>query len=185
MGGNCWSERRNRSSRRVLTIVVVAARGLVGVVTTSGQGLAASTAVQGCAPDRGYAYTPPTSRTFDIVPPATGTPGTPLSVQIAVGLGVIGTVGGSVSGDVSAIIAGAQAQISSSISLSWTASVTYTAGPWTVPAGVHLGALHAGAERDSFTWQYGSYNGACKWILSRSGPIDVPWRAPYIWHTTS
>ena len=185
MSGDRRNERAKCSSHQVLTIMVVVALGLVGVVSTPWQGFAAGTDVQGCAPDRGYAYTPPTSRTFDIVPSATGTPGTPLSVQIAVGLGVIGTVGGSVCGDVSAIIAGAQAQVSSSISLSWTASVTYTAGPWIVPAGVHVGALHAGVERDSFTWQYGSYNGACKWIVSRSGPVDVPWRAPYFWHTTS
>lgn len=50
----------------------------------------------------------------------------------------------------SLIIAGAKAEINASLALGRTASVTYGAGPWVVPSGVHEGALRAGAERDSF-----------------------------------
>lgn len=173
---------RGRLIQRFLAVAGL----LIGLVTTSSAtGNAAVSRPDGCPPDRGYNYVNAKSHTFDIVPPATGTPGTPLSIQIAIGLGVTGTVGGSVSGDVSLIIAGAKAEINASLALSWTASVTYGAGPWVVPSGVHEGALHAGAERDSFTWQYGAYNGGCRWVVSRTGPADLPWKAPYFWHTTS
>jgi len=139
----------------------------------------------GCPPDGSYAYSGVTNQYVDIVPPASGSPGTPLTINLTAGLGITGTVGGQVSGDVNAIVAGAQASVNASLSLSWTASVTYSGGPWTVPNGVHVGYLHAGGQRESMTWQYGSYTGACRWVVSRSGTARLPWQAPAFWHTTA
>jgi hypothetical protein len=171
------------NTNRVPRLLVTGVASIMALLTLSLPALAGTSSTslahpEGCAPDRGYNYVAVTNHYVDIVPPATESPGTPLTISLTAGLGVTGTVGGQVSGDVNAIVAGAQASVSASISPTWTASVTYGAGPWTVPTGVHSGALHAGVQRKEMTWQSGSYNLGCRWIVSRSGAAKLPWQAP-------
>src|SRR5215831_5126877 len=122
-------------SRWVRLSVAVALGAVFGLVIPPTAG---SASTDGCPPDPGYSFVNVKNNYVDIVPPASGAPGVPLTISLQAGLGVTGTVGGSVSGDVSAIVAGAKAEVNASISLSWTASVTYTGGPWTVPSGVKI-----------------------------------------------
>jgi hypothetical protein len=118
----------------------------------------------------------------DMVPSARGQSGQYLTITITAGISLTGTVGGQVSGDVNAIVAGAKAQVNASIALSLTASVAYSTG-WTVPTTWAWGDLHAGGSQDSMSWTYGSYNGACQWIVQRSGTANLPYHIPTFWHT--
>ena len=120
-----------------------------------------------------------------MVLPTSGGPQIPLTIALTAGLTVSGTIGGQVSGDVSLIVAGAQAQVNASLTTSLTAQVTYTAGPWTVPSNVHIGYLHAGADKESMVWKYGHYAATCAYVLNRSGSLDEPWHLPHFWATTA
>ncbi|OIK02371.1 hypothetical protein BIV25_01820 [Streptomyces sp. MUSC 14] len=62
-----------------------------------------------------------------------------------------------------------------------TAQVAYSA-TWKVDR--PIGYLHAGADAKSMHWEHGSYNGGCKWIVSRQGTAVFPYRVPTFWHTS-
>lgn len=134
----------------------------------------------GCSPDAGYSYNSVRSYLYDMVPYSQGPGGHTLSIQITAGVSVTGTVGGQVSGDVNAIVAKAKVDVNASIALQLTASVTY-GDSWTVPSTWRWGYLHAGANRDTMNWEYGYYNGACQYIVSRRGTANLPYHIPAFW----
>lgn len=140
-------------------------------------------APQGCPPDPGYAFSNVKS-TFVGDPSKTvyGASGVTLTLSVASGHTWTGTIGGSIKGEVSAIVAGAEASINASISYAKTTTVTL-GGSWTVPANMADGWLALGSKGYSFHWEYGSTNGACKWIVSRSGNAKLPAMSPYIAHS--
>jgi len=171
----------SRLSRAVLVAFLI-----VSVTITPGGGAnAASRAAKARPPDYGYSYSRAGSHTVDMVLPSSGGPGIPLTIALTAGLTVSGTVGGQVSGDMNLILAGAQAQVNASLTTSLTAQVTYTGGPWTVPRNVHIGYLHAGADKESMVWKYGHYAPTCAYVLNRTGSLDEPWHLPHFWATTA
>ena len=168
-------------SQGVLAVLLI----VLVTITPGGTADAASRLAKACPPDYGYSFSGARSRTVDMVLPSSGGPGIPLTIALTAGLSVSGTVGGQVSGDVNLIVAGAQAQVNASLTTSLTAQVTYTGGPWTVPRNVHIGYLHAGADKESMVWKYGHYAPTCAYVLNRTGSLDEPWHLPHFWATTA
>jgi hypothetical protein len=172
---------RSRTAKAAVLAAAVAA-------TTLGASAPASATSEsqpnGCPPDPGYAFNNAQDATMDMVPPAYAQGGQSVTITVTAGTSVTATVGGSVSGDASVIVASAQAQVSSSIAWQLSASVAYSS-TWTVPGNVQWGILHAGAYAKRMNWEYGSYNGACKYTVWRSGTATAPIRLPAFWHDPS
>jgi len=189
---NSWPGTAKARSTSGTPLLARLGRGLLAVflvatvlLTPGGAADASSSTQKACPPDYGYSYSGAKSRTVDMVLPASGGPRIPLTIALTAGLTVSGTVGGQVSGDVSLILAGAQAQVNAALTTSLTAQVTYTGGPWTVPSNVHIGYLHAGADKESMVWKYGHYAATCAYVLNRTGSLDEPWHLPHFWATTA
>ncbi|MFS4092384.1 hypothetical protein [Streptomyces sp. AF1A] len=137
----------------------------------------------GCPPDPGFSFSKVKS-TFvgDKSKTVYGASGVTLSVSVAKGHTWTGTVTYSAKLSESMLIASAEESISGSISYAKTTTVTL-GGSWKVPASQRDGWLALGSKGYSFNWQYGSYNGGCKWIVSNHGTAKLPALSPYIAHS--
>ncbi|MFF2524149.1 hypothetical protein [Streptomyces liangshanensis] len=137
----------------------------------------------GCPPDPGYSFSSVKS-TFvgDKSKTVYGQSGITLSVSVAKGHTWTGTFTSATKVSASAIVASAEETISGSISYAKTTTVTL-GGSWKVPANQADGWLALGSKGYSFNWQYGSYNGGCKWIASNHGTAKFPALSPYIAHS--
>jgi hypothetical protein len=164
--------------RRLLARLLVLSVAASSAVA-AGEAYSASAGAM-CAPDAGYSVSNAVHNYKDLVPYASAPGGHTLSITITAGASVSATFSGSVEGGASAIIASAKAQWGLSFALTLTASVAYS-DSWTVPSTWSSGQLHAGADRKSFKWTYGSFNGACQWIVSRSGTSNAPYHLPAFW----
>jgi hypothetical protein len=168
----------SRGTKAAVLAAVIAA-------TTLGASAPASAASEpqpnGCPPDPGYTFGDVHEQLADMVPAAMAQGGQTVTIAITAGASITGTVGGNVSGDVSAIVASAKVQVNADIALQLSASVSYSSS-WTVPSNVQWGALHAGAQMKSMNWYFGSYNGACKYTIWRSGNARLAYHIPAFWH---
>jgi hypothetical protein len=137
----------------------------------------------GCPPDPGFSFSS-VKGTFvgDKSKTVYGQSGVTLSVAVAKGHTWTGTFTYSTKMGISYLIASADVNISSSISYAKTTTVTL-GGSWKVPANQKDGWLALGSKGYSFNWQYGSYNGGCKWIVSNHGTAKLPATSPYIAHS--
>ena len=157
---------------------------LTGVAFADGPGKVTSGTVHpdGCPPDPGYSFSAVKHRYKDMVSSVEGTRDETIGIALTQGKTVTGTVTGTVSTEEGVIFASAKESVSASLAKAITTSVTYSA-TWKVTTSV--GYLHAGADEKSMHWEYGSYNGGCKWIVSRQGTATFPYHVPSFWHTTS
>lgn len=135
-----------------------------------------------CAPDPSYHFSNVSSSSIEMVPRNYGQHGTTVGITITVGTSVTGTIGGSYTTGVSVLVADAKVSVNASIAWTLSASVSYS-GSFTVPASQSTGWIAAGAQSNSMNWQYGSYNGACTWIVSRTGTAKLPYHVPYFFHS--
>lgn len=137
----------------------------------------------GCPPDPGYSFKKVKS-TFvaDKKKTVYGASGVRLTLSVAKGHMWTGTIGGALKGEAKAIVAAAEVTVNASIAYTKTTTVTL-GGSWTVPAKKRDGWLALGSKGYSFSWEYGSTNGACKWKASRSGTAKLPAMSPYIAHS--
>jgi hypothetical protein len=154
---------------------------LTGVAFADSTGKAAPRIANGCPPDPGYAFSAVKHKYHDMVSSVEGTRDETIGIAITKGKTVTGTVTGTVTAEESAIFASAKESVSLSLAKAITTQVTYSA-TWKVNTSV--GYLHAGADEKSMHWEYGSYNGACKWIVSRQGTAVFPYHVPTFWHTS-
>jgi hypothetical protein len=79
------------------------------------------------------------------------------------------------------IFSNAKESVSGSLAQAITAQVAYSA-TWKVDRPV--GYLHADADAKSVHGEYGSYNGCCRWIVSRQGTALFPYHVLAFWHTS-
>ncbi|MFC9635084.1 hypothetical protein ACFTY8_39000 [Streptomyces mirabilis] len=137
----------------------------------------------GCPPDPGFSFSS-VKGTFvgDKSKTVYGQSGVTLSVSVAKGHTWTGTITASAKLSESYLIASAEESISGSISYAKTTTVTL-GGSWTVPKTQKEGWLALGSQGYSFGWQYGSYNGACRWIVSNHGTAKLPAKSPFIAHS--
>jgi hypothetical protein len=137
----------------------------------------------GCPPDPGFAFSSVKS-TFvgDKSKTVYGQSGITLSVSVAKGHTWTGTLTSATKVSASVLVASAEETISGSISYAKTTTVTL-GGSWKVPSNQKDGWLALGSKGYSFNWQYGSTNGACKWISSNHGTARLPALSPYIAHS--
>lgn len=163
-----------RAVARVM-VVATAVGGLVGAGTVG-----AGAAWAGCAPDAGYSTYGLAYHDVDMVSYSSAPGGHTLSIAISKGTTTTATISGSATAEEGIIIASAKETFGISLAKSWTASVTYT-DSWKVPSSWSRGQLHAGSEHATYHWQYGQYNGACKWIVARSGTMSTPHHEPAFW----
>ncbi len=177
------------SSSRIAQIMKAVAIASVLVVLSTATGPVAEAATgrahpDGCAPDAGFTFSAPVASHIAALPYNQGGPGHTLSISLTAGMTVQAQVGGSVTGGVSVLVASAQEQVSASLSVALTASVTY-GDTWPVPLTAHQGYLDVGAASDSMSWTRGSYNGACVWIMNSRGTLNAPYHLPAFWSWTS
>ena len=161
--------------------------GVVSSLVTSLLGIGAGTAsasAMGCPPDKGFSYGAVTASHIAAVRPSQGPSGHTLGIALTAGIAVTATLTGSISGGIGVVVANAQVQVSGSLAVSITASVTYT-DSWTVPPGVRQGYLDVGAISDHMNWSHGYYNGACRWIVDSSGTLNAPYQLPAFWSWTT
>jgi hypothetical protein len=111
-----------------------------------------------------------------------GQSGVTLSITEQSGTTTTGTVTGTGSYTVSAVVFSAQGQVSTSIALSKTATVS-RGGSWTVPASQSQGWLADGAQGRKMHWIYHKQNGNCTFTTLGSGTANLPTLAPYIFHS--
>lgn len=161
---------------------LVATSGTLALVVgsmTIAAGPASAADLRGCAPDTGYSFSGVATTNLQkfIV---YGAGNVTLSVSEASGTTITGTVTGAATTEVGFIVAKASVTVSSSISLAKTTTSTIS-GSWKTPASG--GWLAYGAQGRSMNWKYGSYNGACTYIVARSGTAKLPTLAPYIYHS--
>ncbi|MET8982532.1 hypothetical protein ABZX85_43840 [Streptomyces sp. NPDC004539] len=137
----------------------------------------------GCPPDPTFSFSNVKS-TFvgDKSKTVYGQSGVTLSVSVAKGHTWTGTISYAAKLSESILVASAEETISGSISYAKTTTVTL-GGTWKVPANQKDGWLALGSKGYSFKWQRGSYNGACKWIVSNHGTAKLPALSPYIAHS--
>jgi len=134
-----------------------------------------------CPPDQGYSFGTATHIYTDTTSSVEGTTNETLSITLTKGAQLATTVGGSITTTEGVFIASAQEQVSTSIQQTVTEDVTKGA-QWTVPSTWSVGYLHAGGDRYSTPWTYGSYNGSCQWIVQRSGTGKLAYHEPAFWH---
>lgn len=171
-------------ARRVGAALAAAVLALALALLDTGSAQAATAAPRGCAPDPDFSYTNVSYSHIQGPPYTQGGPGHHLSIALSAGMTVTATATGTVSIGLSAIVAGAKADVSASLAVSFTASVTYT-DSWTVPSNVTQGFLAAGASSRVMRWSHGRYNGACAWIVDGSGTLNAPYHLPAFWSWTS
>lgn len=137
----------------------------------------------GCPPDPAITKTNAKS-TFvgDKSKTVYGQSGVTLSVSVAKGHTWTGTITYAAKIEESIIVASAEETWGGSVSYAKTTTVTLS-GSWKVPASQKDGWLALGSKGYSFNWERGSYNGACKWIVSNHGTAKLPALAPYIAHS--
>ncbi|MGW1811322.1 hypothetical protein [Streptomyces sp. NPDC002078] len=137
----------------------------------------------GCPPDPGFSFSNVKS-TFvgDKSKAVYGQSGVTLSVSVAKGHAWTGTATYSAKLSESFLVASAEESTNGSISYAKTTTVTL-GGSWVVPKSQKGGWLAVGSKGYSFDWQYGSYNGGCKWIVSNHGTAKFPALSPYIAHS--
>ncbi|MFJ8005588.1 hypothetical protein [Streptomyces fagopyri] len=111
-----------------------------------------------------------------------GQSGVTLSVSVAKGHTWTGTVTYAAKISESIIVASAEETFGGSVSYAKTTTVTL-GGSWKVPASQRDGWLALGSKGYSFSWEKGSYNGGCKWIVSNHGTAKLPALSPYIAHS--
>lgn len=126
-----------------------------------------------CPPDAAY-QTSGASSTWlgDPIRRVVGTGPMTLTVSVQSSNTVTGTVGGTAGFSVSGIIAAAKSDINASVAAAVSAGTAYT-GTYAVPAG-RFGWLQWGSWGYHYNWSYGSYNGACTWLVSKSGTATSP-----------
>ncbi|BBH16317.1 hypothetical protein Back2_06040 [Nocardioides baekrokdamisoli] len=154
--------------------VVMGAGGLVALGPT------ALPAFAGCAPEESYGTANGSHNYKDLVPYVSAPGGHTLSITISAGISVSATVSGDISFDESAILFSAHQSLGVSVSASLSAGITY-GDSWTVPATWTRGQLHAGADRESFTWQYLELQPTCKERVVGSGTANAPYHIPAFW----
>ncbi|MDI5966184.1 hypothetical protein [Streptantibioticus silvisoli] len=137
----------------------------------------------GCVSDAGYDITSHSHHYKDMVPSAEGEGGQSLTITLTAGLSVSASITGSAAFSESAIIASAKETIGLTFTGTLSASVSY-GSTWAVPSSDSVGYLHAGADEQYVHWNYGQYNGACTWVVSKSGTGYLPYHLPTFWHTT-
>ena len=138
----------------------------------------------GCPADPAFSFSGVRASHIAGVLYSQGPPGHTLTIQLTAGISVTASYTGTVSGGASILVASAQTQVSASLALSLSASVTY-GDSWTVPLGVQQGYLDAGASSDYMSWTKGSYSGGCVWVVSARGTLNSPWHLPAFWSWTS
>lgn len=172
-----------RNVKRAAAAVGTSALMLVGVAGLPGNAFAATVHPDGCPADPGYSFSAVTHTYHDMVSSVEGTRDTTIGIALLRGRTVTGTVTGTVTTEESAIFASAKESVSLSLAKAITTSVTYS-GTWKVPHSTKVGYLHAGADEKHMKWTYGSYNGACKYHVSRHGTATFPYHVPTFWHTS-
>lgn len=179
---------KKNAQRAVALVGASAALTLLGMTQLTGVALADSSGrapvaahPDGCPPDPGYAFSAVNHHYKDMVSSVEGTKDETIGITLTRGVTVTGTVTGTVSAEEGVIFAKAKESVSVSLAKAITTQVAYSAN-WKVNTGV--GYLHAGADEKSMNWQYGSYNGACKWIVHRHGTAVFPYHVPAFWHTS-
>ncbi|MFJ5531642.1 hypothetical protein [Streptomyces sp. NPDC093261] len=111
-----------------------------------------------------------------------GQSGVTLSVSVAKGHTLTGTVTYSAKLSQSIIIESAEETVGGSVSYAKTTTVTL-GGTWKVPSNQKDGWLALGSKGYSFNWDYGSLNGGCKWHSISHGTAKLPALSPYIAHS--
>jgi hypothetical protein len=168
--------------RAARTLAMAAATLLVTTLTTPAR--AAQEVPSACPPDAAFSYGNVSYSHIQGPPYSQGPAGHHLSIQITAGMTMTATATITGSGSVSAIVAGARVDVSASLAVSLTASVTY-GDTWTVPNGVKQGYLAAGAASRRMNWTHGQYNGACQWIVDGHGTLNAPYHLPAFWSWTT
>ncbi|MFJ9120836.1 hypothetical protein ACIRJO_35575 [Streptomyces sp. NPDC102394] len=165
------------------TTVGAALLALVAVGTTSAQA-ATSMPVHpnNCGTETAYQFGTPKSEHIGMVPPSSAPGGHTLGITLTAGSSITGTISGSATAEESVIVAKAKETLGVSVALSLTASVSYS-DTWKVPSSWRKGYLHAGADRDTVSWNYGHYGSGCKWVIVRKGVAKLPYHIPAFWST--
>jgi hypothetical protein len=174
-----------RPGTRVPLTAALLAAALTGIGSVGAPAFAAVPQQrQGCAPDAAYSYGDIGESHLQGPPYSQGGPGQRLSIELTAGMAVSAILTGAASADLSAIVAGARTEVSASLGVTLTASLTY-GDSWTVPSDVQEGYLAVGAASELMHWSYGEYNGACKWVVTESGSLNAPYHLPAFWAWTS
>lgn len=180
-----WTRRNEHRkpgiARRVTAVSAALSCAALTAVGVAAPASAAEARPAGCPPDPGYSFTSPAHNFTDMVSSAEGGSGVHLSITLTSGRTVSTTLTGTLETSESLFIESASLSLSLAVESSITTSVSY-GGDWTVPSTWSVGYLHAGADRESVNWTYGSYNGACTWIVARSGTANMPYHVPAFWH---
>lgn len=179
-----------KNARRAAALVgtsaalgLLATTRLTGVAFADGAAGAASRTVHpdGCPPDPGYSFSAVHHQYKDMVSGVESQKDETIGITITKGITVTKTITGTVTAEEGIIFAKAKESVSGSLAKAITAQVAYSA-TWKVDR--PIGYLHAGADAKSMHWEYGSYNGGCKWIVSRQGTAVFPYHVPTFWHTS-
>lgn len=154
---------------------------LIALGTNSAQAAVPATVhPMNCGTASSYQFGSPKSSRIGMVPPSSAPGGHTLGISLTAGTSITGTISGSLQTEESAIVASAKQTVTASIALTMTASVTYS-DSWKVPSSWRKGYLHAGADRDTVSWNYGHYGAGCKWVIVRKGTAKLPYHIPAFW----